>query len=139
MKKIICTFISIAVLSILAGVSASAQTYGTRVEADIPFDFTVGKKTYKAGSYDLSIVRGQAGTYLVSLFDENGKYICRSFAVENAGTVKRQSILEFSVMSGEHYLAALRTPDVAYSFLNSPRNKSVAQAERVSVPLSGPQ
>jgi hypothetical protein len=139
MKKFICTFISVAVLSLAVVVSAGAQSFGTRVEANIPFDFTVGKKTFKAGSYDMSIVRGIAGVYYVTLFDENGRSISRSLAVENAGTIKKGSLLEFSVDGGDHYLEAFRSPTVAYSVLNSARKQSFAQAKNITIPVSGPQ
>lgn len=139
MKKIIFTFLAVAVLLMAVVVSAGAQTFGTRVEANIPFDFIVGKKTFKAGSYNMSIVRGNAGAYLVSLFDEDGRSVSRSFALESSRIARTESVLEFSVTGGDRYLEAVRTPAVAYSFLNSGRDKSMAQAQNVSVPISGPQ
>ncbi len=137
MKKIICTFISIAVLSVLSIVSTSAQSYGTRVEATIPFDFVVGKKTFKAGSYELLILGGNNGVYTASLKDEDGRNIYRTIALRSYNRTSKDCRMEFSVLGDERYLSAIKTPDVGYSFVPTYRKQTMAQAKQISVPTSG--
>ena len=48
----ICSLLGLAV--ILAVVSAEAQTI-TQYKANIPFDFTIGKKIYNAGDYIINV------------------------------------------------------------------------------------
>lgn len=48
----ICSLVGL--LAVLAVVSAQAQTDG-RYKAQIPFDFSIGGKTYQPGSYLISV------------------------------------------------------------------------------------
>ena len=53
MKRLL-TLLAASALALLV---ANAETFPPMLRADIPFDFHMGDKTMKAGSYDLTIVR----------------------------------------------------------------------------------
>jgi hypothetical protein len=137
MKKTIYTFVSVILFSVLAIVSANAQSFGTRVEANIPFDFTVGNKTFQAGNYELSITRNNVDLYSVSLRDESGRSIFRTTALRSAQTSETGAKMIFSVVGNEHYLKNIATPEIAYSFNGSYKNKQIAEAKQLSVPAAG--
>jgi len=137
MKKIISNFIVFSFISLFAISTTSAQSYGTQVDANIPFDFSIGKKTFKAGKYQLTLVRNNSGVYSVLMRDESKKAIFSTIALRNASTKLKGSDMLFVVVDGHRYLEKIRTPDVGYGFYTSFSDKRSASIERASVPVSG--
>lgn len=51
--KILITILALSILTVGTVATASAQLPGTRMSAQIPFDFMVGEQTLPAGTYEL--------------------------------------------------------------------------------------
>lgn len=134
MRKLILGIFALFSISLVFTTAMSAQTFGTRVEANIPFDFTVGDETYSAGSYRLVFIRSIGSVYNVSLMDEKGRAIMKTVAIQNGSTVRNKSELVFAVTEGGHFLDRLRTPDAGYLFSWSEKDRRVAKVRHVSVP-----
>jgi len=69
MKRQAFSIISLLSLLLMAG-SAIAQT--VRVRGDIPFNFTVGNKTFPAGVYDVATL-GSSDAKMLRLQSRDGK------------------------------------------------------------------
>ncbi len=65
MKMLVSVVVAGCLLSLLLIGSAGAQEPGTRIRAQIPFDFTVKGKTLPAGVYDITRVMDEPITLLV--------------------------------------------------------------------------
>ena len=136
MRAIIRSFLVLS-LTLVFGASISYAQAGTRIEADIPFDFTIGDKTFAAGKYDLSLFRLYGSVHSVRLRDAEGRLILNTVAIQNGSTVPNKSDMVFSIVEDQHLLDKIRTPDSGFVFNKSSRDKRVAKARSVAIPTSG--
>ena len=137
MRAVIRTFLVLSLTLVFGASISNAQGTGLRVEAEIPFDFTIGDKTYTAGKYDLTLVRLYGAVHSARLRDDTGKVICNTTAIQNGSSVPNKSDMLFAVVDGQRYLEKIRTPDFGFVFSKSSGDKRIAKARRVSVPTSG--
>ena len=135
MRAIIKTFLVLS-LTLVFGASISYAQAGTRIEANIPFDFTISDKTFAAGKYDLSLFRLYGSVHSVTLRDNTGKLILNTTAIQNGSNARNKSDMLFAIVEDEHFLDKIRTPDCGFVFNRSSRDKRIAKASRVSVPTS---
>jgi hypothetical protein len=126
----------ISLITILGAASAFGQTNGFRVEANIPFDFTVGKTTFTSGNYELLVSRYFNSLYTVSILNSEGKVIMKTTAIRNGSTNRDNSDMVFAANAGSHVLDKLRTPDMGLQFAYSKSDKLVAQTQKVPVETS---
>ena len=135
MRAIIRSFLVLSLTLVFGASISNAQ--GTRIEADIPFDFAIGDKTFAAGKYDLSLFRLYGSVHSVTLRDNTGKLILNTTAIQNGSNARNKSDMMFAIVDEEHILDKIRTPDCGFVFNKSSRDKRIAKASRVSVPTSG--
>ena len=136
MRAIIRSFLVVS-LTLVFGASISYAQAGTRIEANIPFDFTIGDKTFAPGKYDLSLFRLYGSVHSVRLRDATGKLIFNTIAIQNGSTVRNKSDMLFAIVDDQHLLDMIRTPDSGFVFNKSSRDKRIAKSRSVSVPASG--
>jgi hypothetical protein len=134
MRNITSAFLVLSFIAVFGIISAFAQTNGLRVEANIPFDFTVGKKSFEAGKYKIVLNELHSSIYAVSLFDENNKWILNTTAVRNGSTNRDRSDMVFAATEGGHFLEKLRTPEMGFQFAYRKSDRLLAKAATVSVP-----
>ena len=137
MRAIIRTFFVFSITVIFAASISHAQSIGVFVEAAIPFDFTIGNKTFAAGNYELSVMRVHGSVHSVLLRDQSGKVIHTATAIQNGSSVRGKADMLFAVVDGQRYLDKIRTQDCGFVFSKSSADKRIAKAKRVSVPSSG--
>ena len=138
MRAVIRTFLVLS-LTLVFGASISyAQITGTRVEADIPFDFSIGDRTFEAGKYNLSVIRLYGSVHSVRMRDGTGKLILSTTAIQNGSSVRNKSDMLFAFVDEGRYLDKIRTPECGFVFSKSSGDKRIAKAQRLSVPTSGP-
>lgn len=125
MKKIIqiVSFLSLAL--IFGGVSADAQTSVTRVDANIPFDFSIGDKSFEAGKYVLRIVGTSTETKSIELRDQAGKTLQTVFAMSN-GNVAKVPELVFDKVGGQRALTKISIENAGYTVAVSSEVKQIA-------------
>lgn len=134
MRNIISAFLTLSFLAVFGAAAVSAQTYGYRVSADVPFDFAIGDSTFAAGKYEMVLTSGNGSVYSVSLFDVNRKRVLGATAVRNGSTNKDNADLLFAAEGGGYFLDKLRTPEMGFQFVTSKKERLVALAKKVSVP-----
>jgi hypothetical protein len=137
MRPIIRTFLVLSLTLVFGASISHAQSSGTRIEAVIPFDFSIGDKTFTAGKYDLSLFRLYGSVHSVRLRDNTGKLILNTTAIQNGSSARNKSDMLFAIVDDQHFLDKIRTPDCGFVFNKSSRDKRIAKAGRVSVPTSG--
>jgi len=85
--------------------STQAQTFGYRIRANIPFDFSIGNKKLSAGAYSISRARQNSDDTILSILDGDGrsKAIPSSHAVETLRS-KDKSTLVFHRYGDQYFL-----------------------------------
>ena len=136
MKKVLSTIVVLSFMAIFGATTSFAQ-YGTRVDADIPFDFTIGKKTFASGKYRLVLKPAGTTYYSVSLLNSDGMRIFSTTALRNGSTLRNKSAMVFAVAGEGRYLETIKTPDAGFGFATSISDKRIAESKRVTVDTSG--
>jgi hypothetical protein len=105
MKLIARTFTKLAVALVLFGGLAQAQTAYQEVQSTIPFEFTVGKRTFPAGNYTL-LRSSSINPQMLTLRDSRGHNLAVFLTnpVEST-TVPERPRLTFYVDGGRYRLA----------------------------------
>jgi hypothetical protein len=115
MKKVIQIVSFLALVFVMAGVEAHAQSI-TKIDAVIPYDFQVGDEQFEAGRYVLRVKRLTNGAgNLVELRDGRHRVVWESFALENGETGSGKTNLVFDRSGSIAKLTAVRTGDRGYS------------------------
>ncbi len=115
--QIISLVVSAAVLSLIGAVSTQAQT---QYRANIPFDFSIGEKHYKAGNYGLDTLRPNSARKPIALRDAAGRSL--QILMENPGenySKVKTATLVFDQNESHYSLASIRTPTFIVKFRRS--------------------
>ena len=84
-----------AILLVTVVASAQGQTLGSRVKADIPFDFSIGDKKLPSGTYSVGRARQNSDDVVISVEDEGGrsKAIRMSIPVLNVNITEKAKLV----------------------------------------------
>lgn len=121
MKKTLLQICSVVGLVILAAVvSAQAQT---QYRANVPFDFQVGQKNYRAGEYFVGLLGQDSQSKIIVIRDATGR---NSYAI--APTISdskpETAILVFNRYADRYFLAEINAPS-----FNAELSKSKSEAK----------
>ena len=94
MKKFIQIVSFLALVFVMAGSNVNAQ-HGTRIDAEIPFDFAIGDQTFEAGKYIMRLRKNPTGVETVELRDANNRVVYEAFAMQNGDTGNGKAQLIF--------------------------------------------
>ncbi|MBA2379459.1 MAG: hypothetical protein H0V76_07775 [Blastocatellia bacterium] len=130
MKRFI-QFLSVISLAMVFGVAGVFAQAGTRLEAEIPFDFMIGDKSFSAGSYTLSLAPARAGVTTFDLKDAKGRVIHSAHAMSRGFSAKGKSVLVFNNDTGDSRLERIITPDVGLGVSMGRSSKALAQKRKV--------
>ncbi len=109
MKKIIQIVSFLALIFVMAGSEAFAQSV-TKIDANIPYDFTVGDQQFDAGKYVMRVKRMPNGaSTIVELRDSKYRVIYEGFAMENGSTGGGKANLVFDKSGSVARLTHVRT------------------------------
>lgn len=133
MKRFLQFFSFIAIGLVFSAFSAQAQSV-TKVQADVPFAFTIGDKTFEAGKYDLKVINNASGSVRVQLTDEDGKVMHSAVMLRNGSGISEKAELVFDVNGADRVLSSIKTDDAGYTLPKFKKSKSVTI--RASVPLT---
>ncbi|HEX6280113.1 MAG TPA: hypothetical protein VFZ49_08900 [Pyrinomonadaceae bacterium] len=136
MKKIIQTVSFLGLALIFGGVTANAQGPTTKVDANVPFDFTVGEKSFSAGKYTLRISRAAVGVSILELRDGADEIVQTVLLSTNGERRRESSELIFDRVEGTVVLAKIVTADAGYSVPHASGAKLVAAARRANAGAS---
>lgn len=134
----ICTFLTLVVA--FSFVSANAQTV-QRFQADIPFSFNVGEKTYDAGNYVMRLSKATIGNKM-TLEDDKNNVLRTFFVLERGDAPTKNSYLRFVRTEDDSlYLSKIFTPEKSFAFAGgTPKAKAksgafAGDAQTVSINL----
>ena len=104
----ICSVIGLVILTLMTAVSAKAQT---RYRAHIPFDFTIGQKSYKAGEYLIGSLNPYAASNTIAIRDAKGRnsHILMVTLGEDYSKVGIATLV-FDRYEMQYSLSVIRTP-----------------------------
>ena len=134
MKRIasILTGLSLAILFFVA--SAHAQYDEQRITANIPFEFTVGNISLRAGQYDFL----RAGVDMFQVRDAKGRsvFIVASAPIQLSGFPEK-STLKFAKVDGRHVLIQIRNEQAGMGNEFPDRQSDVKLAENPAIKRRG--
>ena len=123
-KQSLKIFLMFGLFAILAASNAQAQTVAREQAANIPFSFTVGDKTFEAGSYTIARINPRTDPSPLVIKSEDGRTrkIVLTTSVRE-GKAQGAARLVFNRYGDQYYLAQVWTQsDIAG--LEIPRSRS---------------
>ena len=93
MKKFIYTISFLAIALTFTGTSALAQT--TQIDAQVPFDFTIGSETFEAGKYVMRLRKTVAGAEHLEIRDSKNRVVYEGFMLQNGDLASNKPELIF--------------------------------------------
>lgn len=129
MKKIIqvCSFLTLAIL--FSAVAAKAQTVST-FNANIPFEFKVGAKSYQAGDYQLSISTTVTGGAVVTIADTEGRRFQSLLVSRTEEKTTGKPDLVFTNANNGRLLSRIVTRGVSFALIGSDHETSAVTENR---------
>lgn len=138
MKKIINYFAVICFAAILF--SGSVLANSTRmVRVEIPFDFTVGSRTFQPGTYSIEIAKDSSGGATITIVDRDLVRVQTVSARVNGRRSTSGLSLVFGNTGGKRYLSEIVSVDYGIQIPVSGRRKAIAtnvDLERVEIPIA---
>ena len=119
MKNTIIQMIMIVGLVACSASFAEAQVAGL-YKTEIPFDFSVGKKNYPAGTYSVE-VRGFEKKFFV-LRDSAGRNSYALNTMPGESNRETEAALDFDRVGDHYFLAAVRVSDLKSTLSNRKRD-----------------
>ena len=110
MKRFIQVFSFLGLALIFSAATAKAQTVN-KVDAKIPFNFSVGDKNYEAGDYKLKIQSIAAGGALITIVDSEGNHVQSVLAVSTGDVSVGKAELRFDKQNGQRSLVGISLPN----------------------------
>jgi hypothetical protein len=105
MKKFILSASFIFAVLIFTGSAEASDS--TLVDADVPFTFVVGDKSFAPGRYTIKIRRG-AESSLIKVLDKDGALIYTTFGISNGDPAGGKGELIFDSLDGRKVLVRIR-------------------------------
>lgn len=131
MMKRIIQLCSMLALTVVFTVAAHAQT--NRIEANIPFDFNIGEKSYVAGDYVMKLSRVTLTTVALSLEDKFGNQLQQALLSSNGEAASGQGRLMFEDHNSERYLSKVVTGEHGFSLQDVGAKKDGSARETVAL------
>ena len=126
----------LAMISIAAlGVSAKAQSLEVKVKANIPFDFSVAGKQFKAGQYSIGRANQASGDSILAISHSNdfGKIFSAMIWLERL-RAREKGTLVFHRYGNEYFLAEVWSAGstTGRAFVKSRRERELEQQQRIA-------
>jgi hypothetical protein len=119
MKKIIQIVSFLAIVFVIAGADVHAQRT-TKIDANIPYDFTIGDEQFEAGKYVMRVRRSNSGASVAELRDSNHRVVYEGFVLDSGDTGNGKSNLVFDRSGSVARLMQIRTGDKGFSINDKP-------------------
>lgn len=129
MKKLIQIGAMFALLVSFTAVSAYAQK-AFRYDAQIPFDFSVGQKSYKAGKYTIRVSNPFAATATVSIEDSEGNQFYTIHGLTSGEVSRNQPTLIFNRYENQNFLSKILVQEKGVTLPVSGAEKDLAGKSR---------
>jgi hypothetical protein len=143
-KQSLRIFLMFSVLAVLAALSVQAQSNNVQT-ANIPFEFSVGNKTFPAGLYSVTRLNPQSDQAALIIKSTDGRMskIVLTIPIQ-AGRAQETAKLVFSRYDDRYFLAQVWTPadSTGFELPKSRGERSLARqagekrSERVAIALN---
>jgi len=130
MKRNIFQTLTLAAITLfLAVISAQAQG-GHRYQSSVPFDFTVGDRSFKAGDYTLTVVNPASDKPVFAIRNlVTGESQLLTTMPKVSNPRQETSSLNFKRVDGQYYLAAMSDPELSVQFRQPKRVRELARRD----------
>lgn len=138
MRKIINFFAVICFAAVLFSGSVLANTT-RKVRVEIPFDFTVGSRTFQPGTYSIEIAKDSSGGATITIVDRDLVRIQTVSARVNGKRNASGPSLVFGNIGGKRYLSEIVSVDYGILLPVSSGRKGITanlDLERVEIPIA---
>ena len=129
MKKLIQVCSMLCLVFVLAAVSAKAQVATKHYAAQIPFDFSIGQKSYQAGRYVIRVSKLSLGSVSIALEDENRNLLKTVMVQGNGEESKNEEKLVFTRDGEQRILSQLVTHESEFTIPLSKESKRTLKAK----------
>lgn len=128
MKKLIQVLSFLSLVIVFSVVSAKAQSV-KEYKAQIPYDFNIGQKSYKAGDYVIKVSDVSSSTVALTLQDDDNNNLQTILVRENGNVAKKEPKLHFTTIENQRFLTAMSTKEMGVSILASKKAKQLARMQ----------
>ena len=118
MKKIIQIVSFLALIFVMAGTDVQAQGT-TRIDANVPYDFTIGDQQFEAGKYVLRVRRAAGGASVAELRDSRHRIVYEGFVMDSGDTGNGKANLVFDRSGSMAKLTQIRTGEKGFAINES--------------------
>lgn len=129
MKKLIqiCSLLSLLVAFTV--ISAQAQT-AKSYNANIPFEFSIGKQSYKPGNYVIRITENSPKSASLVLEDTEGNNLYKTWILGGNSVAQNDLKLIFDRHEDQLFLSKVTTHDKGFEIVMSGIEKRIAKEKR---------
>jgi hypothetical protein len=128
MKKLSQFFSILSLVAVFSIVSVNAQTVN-QYAANIPFDFSIGQKSYQAGSYVIKVSKVAQGSIALSLEDKD-KNLLQTILVRRNGDIARvEPKLVFTRHDNQRFLTKMLMEEMGVSIAVSNSDIQASKAK----------
>jgi hypothetical protein len=129
MKKLIQFFSILSLVVVFSIISAQAQT-SKQYAAEIPFNFSVGQKSYQAGSYVIKVSKLRATNSISLSLEDKEKNLLQTILVrENGDVAKAEPKLIFTSHDNQRFLTKMVMQGMGVSIVVSDNDKQNLKAK----------
>ena len=107
----------------VSAATANAQS-AQSVDANVPFNFTVGDETYAAGTYKLQVLSDTAGGSIIRINDDKGNVLRTVVATQNGAAAVEKSELVFERRGNDRYLVGISLPERGLRLAGSKKERT---------------
>ena len=125
-------------LSLTVGISGLAQAQsGSLYRANIPFDFSVNGKLFKAGEYSIKFgfVRDSPASFLISSADGKEVAVINNTLLENVSELNEDAQIVFDKDGDDYALAEIKTLETNIELVLTGRKQKSARVSVVEVSM----
>lgn len=131
MKKFIYTISFLAIALTFTVTSTLAQT--VKIDAQVPFAFTIDGETFEAGKYVMRLRKTVAGAEHLEIRDSENRVVYEGFMLQNGDLATSKPELLFDRIAGKAVLAKIRLQNKGVSVpMDKDTNITLASKERKS-------
>lgn len=135
MKKLIQICSVLSLVFVFSIIGAQAQTV-KQYQAQIPFDFNIGQKSYPAGDYVIKVSKFSADGVALSLEDKENHRLQTILLPKNGNVSANEPKLLFTRYENQRFLSQMLMEEMGVSLIKSDTEKRIAEKGKQGVAIA---
>jgi len=137
-KKIIqyCSMLVLSVAFMVVSANAQNQVVN-RIDANIPFTFTLGEKTFPAGDYVIRLSKVSPDSMSLLLATKDGKTLDNVLLASKGDAADGKARLIFGSADGQYFLSKVITGEKGFTLQNDDAKTGVSKNRNVKAAKAG--